>query len=766
MKKTSFIRSTVLLVVLSMLTISACGKAVVTEGSSEITETTTEVEATEEEEPVTPAEDTEAEEKYEVGVNMLANGDFHSELAKWGTYLAKGGKATMTAPAGEGKISIQDTGKLNYSVQVYYDGFALMQGGVYEFKFDMSSEIPRSVESRIQINGGDYHAYVDNFAEVNEEMNTYSYTFTMLEGSDPAPRMCFNLGTPDGQEPIAAHVIKLDNVSLTLIDDSGITEVVTEDVERDINLNQVGFLPSARKTAVARVSAGTAFDIVDISSENKVYSGTFDKVVNSKGAGEDVAQADFSDFDKTGTFEIRTADGLVSYPFEVGDDIYNDMLKSSVLFLYSQRCGTELDENIVGGYAHPVCHDTDAYIYGTEDKKAVRGGWHDAGDYGRYVVAGAVAVEDLLLAYEETPDIWASEYGDSFGIPESGNGIPDILDEARYELEWMLQMQDESTGGVYHKISCKEFPSFVMADEEKADLYLSPISNTATGDFAAVMARASVVYKDVDKEFASKCLSAAQKAWKYLVEHPECKGFKNPDDILTGEYPDARDPDERYWAAIELYRATGDKSCKDYFSGILDTYVMHGYGWAQVNSYGNMAYLAMDEKLQDTKYVDAIKTSIREKADELYNQAISDGYMSSLDTYSWGSNMTVCNNARILIDAYRITGDEKYNAAAYDQMSYLLGQNPVSYCYVTGYGSVSAKHVHHRPAIVTSYVIPGMVVGGPNQNLEDPYAKATLSGTAGAKCYADNDQSFSTNEVTIYWNSPFIYLLSYEMTNN
>lgn len=704
-------------------------------------------------------EEDDEEAPQVVGKNLLDNGDFHSEMSRWASYIAKGGNGVFTAPGGEGKVKVINSGKVNYAVQIYYDGFALKKGGVYEFKFDICSTIPRNIEARIQINGGDYHAYITNYYDISTDMTTYSTTFTMEEGSDPAPRLCINLGTPKDSEPLEEHIIRLDNVAVTLVDDSGIEKIEIEDRTVGINASQVGYLPNGYKTAVSsKVSTGDAFSIIDASGK-EVYTGTFGDEKASIGAGERAHVADFSDLKTPGKYTIVSGDNT-SYEFEIGDDIYNELLRKAFLFLYTQRCGIETTKELAGEFAHPICHDSQAVIYGTNKTKNVQGGWHDAGDYGRYVVPGVVTVADLFRTYSDATELWDSSFGDSIGIPESGNGIPDVLDEARFELDWLLQMQDETTGGVYHKISCYEFPGFVMPQEEKEQLVLSPISNTATADFAAIMADASVVYKDIDKNFADKCIKAAEKAWGYLEQSPIGVGYRNPDDILTGEYPDARDTDERYWAAVELFKATGNDKYKNYYSETISSYVMHGYGWAQISSYGNMSYLNSD--IKEDKYASIIKTDVMRKTDELFDTVSKDGYMCVLgDDYSWGSNMTLCNNARILLDGYTLSGDDKYLKAAEAQLAYLLGQNPISYCYVTGFGSVSPVHVHHRPSMATGYVLSGMVVGGPNMNLEDPYAKAVLAGLPAAKCYVDNDQSFSTNEVTIYWNSPLVYLLSY-----
>ena len=365
---------------------------------------------------------------------------------------------------------------------------------------------------------------------------------------------------------------------------------------------------------------------------------------------------------------------------------------------------------------------------------------------------GAKAVQDLLLTYED------SEYAakdDAIGIPESGNGVPDVLDEVRYELDWMLKMQDETSGGVYHKVTGEVFPEMVAAVEETAQMILSPISNTATGDFAAVMAKASVVYRKYDAAFADSCLAAAQKAWKYLEQHQGDAGFKNVGSIVTGEYPDSNDSDEYLWAAAELYIATGDESYNDYVKTAIEGSVKYGLGWADVGYYGIYDYCV------NVKDCAAEKEILKKGADKLVDNYAGSGFGSTTGgSYVWGSNMVVADNGILLLMASKVLGDDSYVDYAADQLNYILGRNAVSYCYVTGYGSQTPENPHHRPSEALGKAMPGMLVGGADGNLEDPYAKAVLAKIPKERCYVDNAQSYSCNEVTIYWNSPLVYLLA------
>jgi endoglucanase len=188
--------------------------------------------------------------------------------------------------------------------------------------------------------------------------------------------------------------------------------------------------------------------------------------------------------------------------------------------------------------------------------------------------------------------------------------------------------------------------------------------------------------------------------------------------------------------------------------------VKSGLGWATIGSYA-MYDLVKNNAELDAEIMAQCKQSILDDADYILDKGGSAGYfMSLLTDYPWGSNMTVANNGMILLMAEKITGDSNYGSFAKKQLDYLLGANSVGYCFVTGYGTVSPENPHHRPSEVVGSAMAGMLVGGPDSALEDSYAKAVLYESSPAQCYVDNVQSYSCNEVTIYWNSPLIYLLT------
>ena len=679
-----------------------------------------------------------------------------NDISKFFTYT-NGGACEIKADDGQLAVNITKTGDKDYSNQVYYDGFALNQNCVYTYSFDISSDVNRSVEYRLQINGGDYHAYMSDHVDVTSEVTHVSVDFEMTEESDPAPRLVFNMGIMEGMTDPGEHNIFIDNIVLEVKDSSKAATVAALPNYVNVGVNQLGYKPEDEKIVSVKSDDDKEeeFIICDAASNETVYVGTLSEPIFDYGSQYLIKQADFSDYNVPGSYYIYTAEGA-SYTFEIKDDPYTDIYNDAILMLYKQRCGTPTDADIAGDFAHEACHTGEALVWDDQSKSFdVTGGWHDAGDYGRYVVAGAVAVADLLEAYEDF-----EVTSDEVGIPESGNGIPDILDEAKYELDWMLKMQDPESGGVYHKVTCAAFPETVGPEEETDQLYLSPISQAATGDFAAIMAKASMVYKDIDPDFSVTALAAAQKAWDYLVADEKDKGFRNPKGIDTGDYSDDHLTDERYWASVELYLA-GDESMEEYINKYAsDEKLKLGLGWADVGSYADYDLA----KCTTGEIADIGITHLTELADEMLAQADNGGYFMGFGSgFEWGSNMRIGNNGQLLYMASKVTGDDSYSSLAGMQLDYLLGNNPLGYCFVTGYGTLSPQNPHHRPSQVAGKAMTGMLVGGANRSLNDPYAVAVLSEESAAMCYVDNVQSYSTNEITIYWNSPLIYLLSAEM---
>ncbi|MDY4588192.1 MAG: glycoside hydrolase family 9 protein [Oscillospiraceae bacterium] len=530
---------------------------------------------------------------------------------------------------------------------------------------------------------------------------------------------------------------------------------------QNIVLDQVGFLPGMQKSVIFRGECrDDEFEVVNALDDMAVFTGKIGEAKFDPYSGENVRCGDFSAVTKAGCYYIRTLSCGRSYSFTIAQDVYNDLVSDMVRMMYLQRCGTALDDKHAGIYAHIPCHTEKAYLYGTDVGKDVSGGWHDAGDYGRYTVAAALTAAEMMLAYEAFPNL----FSDETNIPESGNGIPDILDEVRYGLDWLFKMQDIS-GGVYHKVTCAGFPGFVMPEEERDRLILCPLSKTATGSFAAVMAMASDCFKGIDGEYAQRCLSAAEKAWDFLMSGSGELITHNPEGIFTGAYENSSCINETYWAAAQLYKATGTPQYREVFDSIAAEKVLTGFGWENVGDLGNIAYLSLDDNLADPAISAKIRSEIIGSAEWRISVADSGGYSVATDNYCWGSNSQIAGSGMHLMLAYSLTHDRKYYNYASEQLAYILGKNPLDICFVTGYGTNSPCRPHHRPSIAKGAAVKGMLVGGANRNMQDELISSRFQNSPPSLCYADHHESYSTNENDTYWNTLVVLLIAELMKN-
>ena len=517
--------------------------------------------------------------------------------------------------------------------------------------------------------------------------------------------------------------------------------------ESEIFINQVGYKPSDQKNVlVSKIAKGDSKEFAVYkkngdAQDQVVFTGALVAAPDDEQSGGGYYTGNFSSVQENGEYYICVGENR-SFDFKIAENVYDDVALSTLKYFTDSRCG------------QGICHTGTAEIYGTNEKKNVQGGWHDAGDYGRYIVAGTKAVMDMLLAYKKCPEKFADF---------------DLLGEVRFELEWMLQMQRED-GAVYHKISCYHFCAFIMPQDEKDQLVIAPVSTAATADFAGCLAYASGFYKDSDSAFANKLFAAALKAQTYLFSHDD-EFYINPPEITTGGYGDRDVRDERYFSLCSLYAATGDTNYLNHALKIREDKKkdepdpkhpwncgwQEGFGWPFVSGYGT-------EILLETELSSDLRTSIQNcvvsQAEKYLETINSSAFKYCSKFVFWGSNGAICDLAHILLMAYDFTGRKDFFDAAKAQIDYILGCNPVNYCYVTGAGSKPVIHPHHRPSGASKKVYPGMLSGGPCAGLIDAYAKEHLAGQPPLKCFADAEPSYSTNEVAIYWNSAFVYLLA------
>lgn len=565
----------------------------------------------------------------------------------------------------------------------------------------------------------------------------------------------------------------LSDVTLLYLQNDGTTnaqkfwitniEVTSQGLERQsppIKVNQLGYRTEAQKYALVsffpelyNISEGDSFSVCSSETGKSVFEGKLELLseFDQRDSGEKVLKADFSDFKTEGKYFISVSGVDNSVNFSISDNVYDEALKSAQRYFYYQRQGIALDEQYAGIFARDdLGLDDSAVPFETDSAKTISAqkGWFDAGDSGKYVNVGSTAVSALLWSYDMFPQIFSDN---QLNIPESGNGIPDILDEARWELEWILSMQNTESGGFYPRIQGDSGERTVM-DKNGC---LTDDTACAVG----VLSEAYMIYRDFDHDFAQKCLESAQKGWEFLENNPQnIAGYDVY--VVSDDIPD------RLWASGALYRATADESCKDYFeknytyieSKFEDSYAM-GNRWGDNWQTGCWHYLFADNRSETVSqwladefamWREVILTTKWEK--NIWGVPLHKG------NYFRGITAEICNMAMGLsiTDEILNLDDNRTVECAETSLSWLLGANPLSLSYVSGCGENSIStiysQIYENDAI--EEIPAGYMPQGPNYT-----AMKTICRFA-SKCYMESDNDWVTNEHTVYGNGVLVYLLA------
>ena len=573
--------------------------------------------------------------------------------------------------------------------------------------------------------------------------------------------------------------------------------------EPQVDLNQLGFLTDGAKRATVMTpeKGALAWALKDQGGEILLDGVTED------GAG--THQIDFSEVSRAGQGYVLSAGAAESAPFDIAAGVYDDLKFDALAFFYHQRASTPIEAQYVGDrWARPAAHMPDeATCYGPKDFRGndwggcpytldASRGWYDAGDHGKYVVNGGISVWTLMNYYEWSGGAPAFADG-AAGIPEAGNGVNDLLDEARWEMEFMLSMQVpegatltlprgnqmkslkklkftavDASGLVHHKLADEYWTGLPMPPhEDPATRYLHYPSTAATLNLAATAAQCARIWTEIDEAFSVRCLEAAERAYAAAKRLPDLYAI----DVTeggSGAYGDLQLDDEFYWAATELYITTGEEAYGDdmrgsrYFLGTpLVSEGVRDIAWPAVEALGTLSLLSAANGLGPDEITTA-KRNLTAAADKFVSEAENDPYGVPFDRpYNWGSNGDMANRGIILAMAYRETGDEQYRDALTGILDYLLGRNPLSQSYIAGYGENPMKAPHHRfwLNVIDEDLPPpppGALAGGPNETnpAEEVIRDLMDKGCKAYTCYADDYRAFSLNEVAINWNAPLVWI--------
>ena len=597
----------------------------------------------------------------------------------------------------------------------------------------------------------------------------------------------------------------------TDVDPSARTAALVASVE----INQHGYSPKGPKqaTVVTKSRAPFAWVLKD-ASDTSVATGQTSVFGDDPASGQHVHTVDFSGTPATGKGFVLSVGGVTSHPFDMGADTYGALGTDALSFFYHQRASIPIEAEYVGErWARPTAHDPDmATCYGPEDVHGnnwggcpytldVSKGWYDAGDQGKYVVNGGISVWTLMNYHESFPQDPAYRDG-AHPIPEAGNGVSDLLDEARWEMEFMLAMQVpegttltlprgnqyrsldslafsevEASGLVHHKMADERWTALPMPPHlDPETRYLHYPSTSASLNLAASAAQCARIWEDIDAAFAAKCLDAARRAYAAAKRWPDLFPITVTDGG-SGGYGDGELGDEFYWAATELYITTGEKAYRDdmmaspfYLAAPLVTDKGRDISWGSVETIATISLVSRESGLPAEDRMRAEQNLIA-AADRFLSESEKEGYGVPFSrSYTWGSNGDMSNRGLILGVAYRLTGDLKYRDGMVAVLDYLLGRNPLGQSYVAGYGENPMKAPHHRfwLAVIDDDLPPpppGALAGGANKvSPADDVARKLVTEDACAPqmCYADDYRAYALNEVAINWNAPFFWIASAE----
>ena len=573
-----------------------------------------------------------------------------------------------------------------------------------------------------------------------------------------------------------------------------------------IHLNQLGFLPGTAKHAVVAGGGERPEHWQVVASDGRVVlAGRTEPFGADPASGDRVQQIDLSALATPGTYRLQVA-GATSHPFTVSAGLYRPLALSALNYFYQTRAGIAIEPRYAGGtaWARPAGHPHERVTCfagvgedgtrwpGCRYTLDVTGGWYDAGDQGKYVVNGGIALWTLQDRWEQQPAGRSAFPDGSAALPEAGNGRDDLLDEARWEMRFLLSMQVpdgtrmalpvgpqrahgaltlteiDASGLVHHKVADRHWtalPTSPADDREERLLY--PPSTAATLNLAATAAQAARIWSHTDPVFARTCLAAAQRAYRAALRHPDifaAQGFTG-----SGGYGDRTLSDELFWATAELYATSGDAT---YLSALRKMPAWSAPlvqpDWAATAALGTItlatvapALPAADREAQRRLIVDAANRFLAEERASGYHLPFRG------TDYGWGSNAVLLNRAMVLALAARLTGESRYRDGVVEVMDYVLGRNPLDRSFVSGFGWNPMQHPHHR---FWAHSLdnrlppppPGVLSGGPNATaMADQVAQTMRGHCAAQRCWRDDPRAYALNEVAINWNAPLFWVAAY-----
>ncbi len=569
-----------------------------------------------------------------------------------------------------------------------------------------------------------------------------------------------------------------------------------------ILVDQFGYRPQDPKVAVvvSEVDSNQPYELRNVETDAVIE--VIEPIQWADGAihsqsGVKALWIDFSEVEEPGNYVIVRQDGETrSAEFEINKDVYKDVLVAATKMFFYQRSGYPktkpfADERWTDGASYiGTGQDTQArYVKEKENplsERVMHGGWFDAGDTNKYVTYALQPMHQLLSAYGQNPEIWT----DDFNIPESGNGIPDLLDEIKFELDWLIRMQD-SDGGAFIKLGTLDYdPPNTIPSKDTRPRYYGPKCSSSTITLASVFAHAAVEMRNIPglEDYATELTSRARQAWDWFQSNPvdtDC----DDGEIKSGDADMIEDAQmgTTVSAAVYLFAATGDPQYSQYVADNLSLAQPYRDGpWSRYDPWQGDALIFYsqlpdgDSTVKEKILTDLESTLLNQHPDAYGNDDSLDPFRSYMpdEQYHWGSNMIKSNYGSMNYDPVMLgiheAEHQAYVERALGAVNYIHGVNPLGLVYLTNmyeYGAESsANEMYHQWLGVDDYQnaltskrgpAPGFLTGGPNQF----YAgDAALKGGPPMKVYVDKAaQEVAAWEITepaIYYQSAYIKLLS------
>jgi endoglucanase len=758
------------------------------------------------------------------GAELLRNPNFREGSSEW--WLVG---ASWTIKEGQACVKIDKPGINPWDVILGQSKVPLKRGRDYVVSFSAYASEATMLRPRLQFDAAPWTQYFEQSLAVGPDAKVYRLGFTMRDKDDAQAGFQFQLGAQRPATVCFGQVSVADTQPAALAAPAAPAAPATAPAVarpapvsarlRRVRVNQLGYLPGApkRATIASDAQAPLTWQLRDAGGHLVAHGNTRVFGLN-KASGEMVHIADFSTVGRPGAGYVLSADGDHSHPFRIGADLYRQLKADALGFFYQNRSGIAINAALTGGaqFARPAGHKPDRArcFSGGDDKYNVwppceheldvTGGWYDAGDHGKYVVNGGIALWTLQHLAERTlhvPGADPSWFADGkLALPERGNGFPGLLNEARWQMDFMLAMQVpdgrwlaapvgdqrdklsalkldsiDAGGMAHHKVhdsAWTEIP--IRPDRDTRTRHLYYPTTAATLNLAATAAQCTRLWRTLDPAYAQRCYKAATRAWDAAIRHPAVYAY----DLFSGggPYDDLDVSDEFYWAAAELFLTTGDdrylralQASPRYLA--VPSAQVNAQGdllWADLSAAGTIALLTVPGKLPAADAARA-RERLLGAARGYLAQIEQEGYLLpyTVESYPWGSNANIINRALVLGVAHDLTREPAFFHGAAEAMNYLLGRNPMDQSYVSGYGARTLQNPHHRfwarqrnPEYPGPP--PGVLSGGPNSvSFSDPVAAKLKGFCTGQTCWVDDIGAWTMNEVAINWNAPLVWVAAF-----